>query len=135
MTRTEYARLSRILRREGRSMSDWFGGRRGQTANIDYVINYRAQLAAEMAPNVEGGWTFIVWSGMDCDGSQFAGVARKQRAVLVPVWKHIENQYEWADGPANFYFARPSVAKNIREVHRDLALEAFEDGHPHVLYA
>jgi hypothetical protein len=135
MTRTEYARLSRILRREGRSMSDWFGGCRGRSAHIDHLINDRARLAAEMGDYAEGGEVITVWGGMDCDGSQFAGVCRRHNALVVEVWKYIEDRYNWADGPTGYYFAQPSVAGGIEESHRDLALEAFEDGHPHVLYA
>ena len=83
----------------------------------------------------EGGMVALIESGMDCDGVRYAG-----RVHLVPAtWQAVvareDEIYKWADGPCNLYIERPSVADEVEYQSRDLALEAFEDGHPYSLYA
>lgn len=82
----------------------------------------------------EDGMVAVVWSGMDCDCVRYSG-----NAYIIPsdwrsIMDHINSTYEWADGPCHYYFEKPSVAEQIHRQSRDLAMEAFEDGHPHVVY-
>jgi hypothetical protein len=42
---------------------------------------------------------------------------------------------KWADGPFYFSIISPSEASKIHYSSRDRTLEAFEDGHPHVIYS
>lgn len=88
----------------------------------------------EIREKAEDGVIAMVWSGMDCDCVRYSGDVR-----LVPAnWREIDaaanDKYEWADGPCDFYLERPSVAKQLEYASKDLVLEAFEDGHPHVIY-
>lgn len=78
----------------------------------------------------------IVWSGRDCDGTQYANdvqyvdVSRNPKETVL---NHIDGTYASADGPCNFVLMRPSEASKLKRDSRDLALEAFEDGHSHNL--
>jgi len=100
----------------------------------DYLAE-RAKKAALISELAEGGKIALVESGMDCDGVKYDGAVSIITANLVAVEAEINRRYEWADGPCFFGLESPSVAERIRYNSRDLALEAFEDGHPHVLYA
>lgn len=82
----------------------------------------------------EDGKVALVTSGMDCDCSSWTGRVFLLPAVPVKVNQSIEKMYESAEGPITWHLTRPSMAQHIRETNRDLALEAFEDGHPHVVY-
>lgn len=81
------------------------------------------------------GKVAVVWSGRDCDGVQYSGQVCLVDATVQAVDEHINHTYEWADGPCYFYLAHPIHAERIQYASRDLTLEAFEDGHPHVLYS
>jgi len=76
----------------------------------------------------------IVWSGMDCDGVAYSNVVTLAVPNRKVIDEAIEHEYKWADGPCSFYLAMESDVKNLRPTSRDLGMEAFEDGHPHVLY-
>jgi hypothetical protein len=82
---------------------------------------------------VEGNFIAVVWSGMDCDCVRYSGEVHYILAYKAEVEKHIESQYRDAEGPISFYLMRPSEADKIHYSSRDLALEAFEDGHSHVV--
>ena len=81
----------------------------------------------------EDGMIAVVQGGRDCDGEQWEGLVSLVPATKQAVEGHIQHNFEWADGPLWHHLERPSVAKGIPYSSRDLALEAFEDGHPHVL--
>ena len=77
----------------------------------------------------------VVWSGRDCDGVRYSGQVYMVEATREAVIEHINHEYEWADGPCSWRLMRPSEARSIQYTSRDLTLEAFEDGHAHVIYA
>jgi hypothetical protein len=100
----------------------------------DRRINERAELAAQFRDKAEDGMVAIVRSGMDCDCTQY------RTAVHIPVplsvfafQKGEEDHREWLDGPESMWIAKPSDEPRMRK-SRDRALEAYEDGHPHVVY-
>lgn len=82
----------------------------------------------------ENGEVAIVWSGMDCDCNNYTD----QVSIINSDWKsirdHVHETYKWADGPCGYYITKPSKAQELEYHSRDLAMEAFEDGHPHVVY-
>ena len=94
----------------------------------------RQQFLQSIARCAEGGKVAVVWSGRDCDGSRYEHSVAIVEAKKKAVDAHIEHTYEWADGPCAYYIERPSVARDLKYSSRDLALEAFEDGHSHVIY-
>lgn len=85
---------------------------------------------AELA---EHGRIAVVESGRDCDGVQYSGQVRIIRARLRDFLELEDGIAKWADGPFTLRLERPSIARRIEAQSRDLALEAFESGRPHLL--
>ena len=56
-------------------------------------------------------------------------------ASVMAFIKARDDKAAWADGPFNWVVEKPSRESEYSYHSRDLALEAFEDGHPHVLYS
>lgn len=106
-----------------------------QYEELDQRISKRGRLAARIAACEENGKILVVESGMDCDCSQYDGRKRTIDATLQAYNQLNWNIADWADGPYSLSIERPSAGNAIEHTSRDLALEAFEDGHPHVIYA
>lgn len=81
----------------------------------------------------EAGRVALVRSGVDCDYVRYSGDVCYVEADWRKVDERIAHDLEWADGPMRHVIERPSVAARIGYESRDLALEAFEDGHPHYI--
>ena len=94
----------------------------------------RQQFLQSIALCEEDGKVAVVWSGRDCDGAKYEHSVAIVDADKKKVEAYIEHTYEWADGPCAYYIERPSVARGLKYSSRDLALEAFEEGHSHVIY-
>ena len=80
----------------------------------------------------DGKIGLYVWQ-MDCDCASFDSLT-----VLDADWytvvKEIIQVYDWAEGQVSWGLRDPREAKDFRSTSRDHALEAFEEGHPHVVY-
>jgi hypothetical protein len=79
--------------------------------------------------HAERGEVGIAWSSMDCDHTYASGV------VVVPaniysVLKFEDSLYDDAEGPVSMTLTAPVRQRNPS---RDLALEAYEDGHAHTV--
>ncbi len=104
------------------------------------LYDYRDPLAdkaatkAKIQERQENGFIAIVNSGMDCDCSRWDNRVSIVKADLHSVTKWIDSFYDYAEGPQSHYLAKPSEAKKLKSSSRDLALEAYEDGHSHVVY-
>jgi hypothetical protein len=99
----------------------------------DYLAK-RAEFAARIHQFAEDGFVAVVYGGMDCDCARW-----DDRVVILPaiptVVVHWIDQYnEGAEGPQWTNLERPSIANELTPSSRDLALEAFEDGHPHSIH-
>lgn len=81
----------------------------------------------------EDGRVAIVTNGMDCDCSAWENSVSLVPATLAEVDVWLDDFYGSAEGPQGHYLERPSVARQLKRSSRDLALEAFEDGHPHFI--
>lgn len=97
-------------------------------------LKRRARVAALVRELEENGQVAVVTSGMDCDCCRWDDVVEILPAVPIEVERWADEYYERAEGPQSHYLERPSKAKKLRAGHRDLALEAFEEGHPNVIY-
>ena len=73
-------------------------------------------------------------SGMDCDGVRYQGQLHKIPATKEAYYKLQEEIGEWADGPFYLCLVTPKVAESIVYDSRDLGMEAFEDGHQHIIH-
>lgn len=92
----------------------------------------RQKLLSQLHDLAEGGKIAVLESGRDCDGVRYWGRRHLIDATAQDFDALYDHVASWADGPFSFELARPSQA--VEEGSRDLALEAFENGHPHVLY-
>jgi hypothetical protein len=101
--------------------------------SVNHRINRNARLAQRIAEcDIGDGTVFVAEFGRDCDGSQYQRSARLLPASVKAYWAEVNRIAEWADGPFQLLICDPDDLPEPWS--RDLALEAFEDGHPHVLY-
>lgn len=91
------------------------------------------EIEKAIAELAEHGRVAVVESGRDCDGVQYSGRVRVIRARLKDFLELEDGIAEWADGPFTLRLERPSVARRIEPALRDLTMEAFENGRPHLL--
>ena len=94
----------------------------------------------------------VVWSGRDCDGVAFSGRVslidlnpespwgtdkngEPFKSLRAAVTRHINKTYDYADGPMSYVIMSKADAEYVEYASRDLGMEAFENGHSHVLYA
>lgn len=98
-------------------------------------LAYRAKLGRTLAKYAEGGRVLIVESGRDCDGASWENRTFEIKAQVAAYIKMRDQKHEWADGPIWFQIDRPSARTRYDYQCRDLALEAFENGHPHIIHA
>ncbi|MDR3502945.1 MAG: hypothetical protein P4L79_10205 [Legionella sp.] len=118
-------KLAHNLDKSGR---DWYNQR-----HVDYLVEKLA-LANKIKECEENGKVAILTSGMDCDGVRYSGQKSFVDAYLTVVEQEIDEANKWADGPIHMSIVKPSEARKVAYESRDLGMEAFEDGHPHVLY-
>lgn len=104
-----------------------------QRENRQTYLNRIATLG-ERVKGRKGLWIAMVNGGMDCDCSKWDNAVSLVRATVKACDAWVEAFYSGAEGPQWFCVERPSVAAELERSSRDLALEAFEDGHPHVVY-
>lgn len=119
------------LRRAGRP----FAPRFVPLADVHHTINWRAELAGEIAGQVEDGRIGVIRDGMDCDCTQYHRESVVDFTGLVAFARDEAKHYAYLDGPEATCFVAPSRIDRERNASRDLALEAFEDGHAHVVHA
>jgi len=98
---------------------------------IHYRINERHQLASCLREATWGGVVACHVSGTDCDGGRYHYSTNRRVGSVMAEWMDAEQQYAHADGMMQIWYTKP--CKPVR-YSRDLGLEAWEDGHPHVLY-
>jgi hypothetical protein len=92
----------------------------------------RQALISRIDECAENGQILVLESGIDCDGSQYSGRTSLIDSTVEAFDAHYDSVAQWADGVFYLSIERPSL--EIEYQSRDLALEAFEDGHPYSLY-
>lgn len=95
----------------------------------------RANIAALIRANAEGGRVAIVYGFRDCDGCESTGNVGYIPAIVSAYLRAIDRLRRDAEGPVWYGLEKPSVAYRINPGFRDLAMEAYENGHPHVIYS
>ena len=93
----------------------------------------RLSLGQRIASCAEGGKILVLESGRDCDGCQYTGRKHTIDATLAAYDALDARLGDWADGPYFLRVVPPSYAPHVIVSSRDLGLEAFESGHPHVI--
>jgi len=120
-TRKNWRELHRLLRKYG------------DFEQIDDALADREKLKAKLEECVVDGKIALVSSGMDCDCSQYVHAYVQQYRGVFWFQMRERDSYEWADGPMNFGFCKPEERPDHSS--RDLAMEAYEDGRPHLISA
>lgn len=95
------------------------------------TINKRAALKAHIDKCAVDGMIGIVESGRDCDCVEYTHPRSAIPANVMAFLKLESDTAKWADGPFCLGIVTPEEAENTEDESRDLALEAYEDGHPH----
>ena len=80
------------------------------------------------------GKVAIVYGGVDCDHSRWDNRVAIVNANVTSVNGWEKDYMEYAEGSQWFDIESMDYALSLKESSRDLAMEAFEDGHPHVIY-
>lgn len=139
LTRKDYNEIRTLFRRNRSNAWERFlfdlqcdaRKRRGMTARVHGSINWRAELWDEItAPSRDGRVGYIV-AGRDCDQTQYRyeGVMDLPAGAFLHM-KAVEHHEAYLDGPESTCYVDPEGFEPQRYRSRDLALEAFEDGHP-----
>ena len=111
-------------------------GRLGNRANsvLHWRINERACYEVQMREHqTADGFFWYQDGGRDCDMCEATSRPYKMRASLMLWQRHVNNLYDWAEGPVWFWMVKECDLPKCEYGSRDLALEAFEDGHSHVV--
>jgi hypothetical protein len=109
-------------------------GQRGKLAavlfaDLDDRITARGELMATLKKYAHGCKVLILESGRDCDCVEYFGVRHVIDATPAAFNALRADIAEYADGP--FRLEVSPWTDETEYVSRDLALEAYEDGHPH----
>lgn len=97
---------------------------------IDTAINERAELIQRInRAKLPDGTMWVSQSGRDCDGSVYQWRAYKIPATLVAFYKEDGHIAKSADGPFCLNIHNENTLP--QPWSRDLAMEAYEDGHPY----
>lgn len=121
-SRDEFYRLWRIVRKNEREA----------VRQDRSTIGIRARCHEHMVACTVDGMVSLNESSMDCDCVRSES-SRIVPAVLVAIEKRIDDIYSWAEGPTSVWIDKPE--NGIEDSWRDLALEAYENGHPYSIHA
>ena len=94
----------------------------------------RFHLRGLIAQYQRDGKVWLEESGMDCDCMQYGGRIHEIDATLDAYEQLLGELNQWADGPFSLVFLHPDRVVDVDYWSRDLALEAYENGHPHAIF-
>lgn len=122
LTKKQWYDFWRRLRKNGSSLcfrdtEDW--------------LQVRAKLHKLIREKTVDGKVSVNWSGMDCDCATY-GSGSIEWAIPSKIERQMDVIAYDAEGPMSVWVDYP--ARIHTQLSRDLALEAFEDGHPHVVH-
>ena len=122
MTREEFIELWRVMRKRNVA---------GPSRDRYDTLSERAELQSRIDElSDSGGYVGVVESGRDCDMVSYCD-GRARRLTAIQFQQLRDHTYEWADGPCCVSLC--STDAMPESYSRDLALEAFEDGHAHIV--
>jgi len=98
-------------------------------------INHRVNLKRTLQQEGRSGRIRVWTQSVDCDMAQRTtqSTIPTYKSVM-EMWLVVENFYSGLEGYGNIVFSEPNEEDEDFSQSRDLALEAYEDGHPHVVY-
>lgn len=128
--KSELRAYSRMMRKNGVELVNKKVSRR--LPEVHETINRRSDLSNSLKALVKDGMITACASGMDCDCTSYNQRSTRKAMTVVGEDRGMQKSYEYADGPMDLWFEAPG-GEDFSE-SKDLALAAFEDGHPHVVY-
>ena len=124
MTREQWNAVRRIMKKTS-AWGEW----QGAMARAD-LLEERAAIADTLREFADDeGYVGVVESGRDCDCVSYLHGTRRKFAGAFEFQKFENDACYWADGIHHVTLCRVSEIPESRS--RDLALEAYEDGHAH----
>ena len=100
---------------------------------VEGKLARKQRLKDEIISSTENNEFALNISSTDCDHyHSVSSFTYNSDMPLMEIFKRVEELYEYCEGPTNHWISKPS--EKAQEYSRDYALEAFEDGHPHVIY-
>jgi hypothetical protein len=126
--------LLQMIKHRSHDIRDYLAERGMIAAKISQVLEVGTYTDYAKGYKVHGPHVAFVTGGMDCDCATWENHVTMLPALPRYVMKAIDDMYEHADGRRHYRLMKPSEALKLKRTSRDLALEAFEDGHPHVVY-
>ena len=90
-------------------------------------------LRARLEKHAVDGYVYVCVRQRDCDMAEWTE-RHKVEATHTAFGAFMERLYEDAEGSVWWSWMTPEEYDNFQRESRDLALEAFEDGHPHVIH-
>lgn len=102
-------------------------------AFIHLTLKHNWQMWPKIREYEHEGKVYLVESGTDCDGTQYSGHIHDCAAHPWALRALEDSIGEWADGPFHLNFIKYEEITEVHYTSRDLALEAFENGHLHYL--
>jgi len=128
------AEYTKKFKRAMRRMVARVGNDRWSSGFREDWLTKKESIARNISDIAEDGKMAIVHGFIDCDGGRVDNLVAIVPACVMAWVKFRDDQQRWAEGPIWASIEKPSEAQGIEESHRDLALEAFENGHPHSLH-
>lgn len=128
LSRDDWKVIHRVIRHD----EDWHF--HPSCSPVHNSINARAALWAKINEHAVNGRVGRVTAGMDCDCTQYRyeAVIDVPKGAMVAI-REEESWYDSSDGYAQRWYRSPLESVQ-RYRSRDLALEAYEDGHPGTVY-
>ena len=126
LPRDQWIRFYSVLRKKQHAASWGFRADQGDP------LAEKAKLIAAIAEHAEHGLVGLSVTQMDCDCSQWS-TWFSIPATWVALERELRSIHDNAEGPVSWGLSEPPAQPEYHS--RDLALEAFENGHPHVVYA
>lgn len=102
-------------------------------SEVHHTIAELEYISCSIARYAKNGKIGIVIDATDCDMARSV-YGYVEQAVAYPIYRMMQRTYADAEGPTYIRFCTPQDAQETNYTIRDLALEAFEDGHAHVVY-
>ena len=106
---------------------------RGFTRQNPDRLESRQRLHSAINTYAENNQIAVVYGGIDCDGGMWNNCTTIIPANVMSVVQWEQDYYDNAEGQQWHDLAKPSEVQALESSSRDLALEAHEGGHPHLL--
>ena len=93
-------------------------------------LQNRLDLKNHITQSTEDGKIALLFDSIDCDAVKMSSTHHVNKMTVMAFILKRNQMYEWAEGPSYLEIGKPSDNEEY-STQRDLALEAYENGHPY----